>query len=192
MKQTKPMGAWAMSLRRPGETQGDTARLSVEELCARQSVRTRVRARVDMVRGRKRPARGSIVNLAETDSRGQVADPEITRLVEQSEREHEAKSLAEARLEIARYQPQEEKGMSKTKTKGQPPSARDKKVVEKWDNAVRETMIDRALLKSEAVRFLAVNEPGLHSDYLASYNRIAQRGKDLRMARAAVRRGNRK
>ena len=174
-----------MSLRRPGETQGDTARLSVEELCARQSVRTRVRARVDMVRGRKRPARGSIVNLAETDSKGQAADPEIARLCAESESKRERQSLAQARRRIEPYTEQGGKATMSKKTKR---PSRDEETVKRWENKVRETMIDKALLKSEAIRFLAVNEPGLHADYIAAYNAVARRNGDLRAARAAVRR----
>ena len=178
MQQTEAMAGWAMSLRRPGETQKDTARLSVEDLFARQQVKMRGR-------GQRRPGQGNIVNQA--DSKGQTSDPEIAAMIAESEGKREAKSLAAARRRIEPYTEQGggKATMSKQKKTA---SARDRATVQAWEDKVKSTMIDKALLKSEAIRFLAVNEPGLHADYIAAYNAVARRNGDLRAARAAVRR----
>ena len=80
---------------------------------------------------------------------------------------------------------------SKTATKRVPERARESKdaaTLRRWDEAVRAKMIDAALFKHEAIRALALERPDLHSDYLESYNRVARRDKDLKTARAAVRR----
>ena len=136
----------------------------------------------------RRPSTQLVVNLAE-DGETDAGDPEIGRLVAESERKRAAKSLAEAQARLAPYLPPSAQGETKMqKTKKQPASARDRAVIEKWEDKVRSVMVSEALLKSEAVRFLAVHEPGLHSDYLVAYNALARRDADLRSARGAVRR----
>ena len=190
------IATWASTLAKPGEDPSAIPLAGLarrqRQLVARHSTRKRKPAPARLAR---RQAAALIVNHAEIeadagepDSRGQGVDPEIARLVRQSEEKRERQSLAEARIEMERYQPEENSNMSKTKSKSTRPSARDKQTIQTWEDTIRTTMINRALLKREAIHALATEQPDLHASYLQAFNLLARRDADLRSARGAVRR----